>query len=122
MMKLGCAKMGSEEFGTVIANVQNMQTMIQQQKLLKYSAPEVRALFQGGNGNVNWEKADVFSLGVLFGDILNGQIEPSVVPAMKLQRTGINMTLIQLIDKMKNPNPDLRPDTATILNYLEEME
>ena len=122
IIKLDCAKIESEEFGTVIANVQNMQTMIQQQKLLKYSAPEVRALFQGGNGSVNWEKADVFSLGVLFGDILNGQIEPGVVPAMKLQRTGVNMTLIQLIDKMKNPNPDLRPDTATIINYLEEME
>ena len=122
IIKLDCAKIASEEFGTVIANVQNMQTMIQQQKLLKYSAPEVRALFQGGEGKVNWEKADVFSLGVLFGDILNGQIEPAVIPSMKLQRLGVHMTLVQLIDKMKNPNPDLRPDTATILRYLEEME
>ena len=122
IIKLDCAKIASDEFGTVIANVQNMQTMIQQQKLLKYSAPEVKALFQGGNVKVNWEKADVFSLGVLFGDILNGQIEPGQVPAMKLQRTGVNMSLVQLIDKMKNPNSDLRPDTTTILQYLEEME
>ena len=122
IIKLDCAKIESDEFGTVIANVQNMQTMIQQQKLLKYSAPEVRALFQGGNVNVNWDKADVFSLGVLFGDILNGQIDPGPVPAMKLQRAGVNMSLIQLIDKMKNPNADLRPNTSTIINYLEEME
>ena len=71
---------------------------------------------------MNWDKADVFSLGVLFGDILNGQIDPGPVPAMKLQRAGVNMSLIQLIDKMKNPNADLRPNTSTIINYLEEME
>ncbi len=122
IIKLDCAKIASEEFGTVIANVQNMQTMIQQQKLLKYSAPEVRTLFQGGDARVNWEKADVFSLGVLFGDIFNGQIEPGVVPAMKLQRAGVNMSLVQLIDKMKNPNADLRPTTETIIQYFEEME
>ena len=122
IIKLDCAKIASEEFGTVIANVQNMQTMIQQQKLLKYSAPEVRALFQGGNVSVDWEKADVYSLGVLFGDVLGGQIEAGVVPSMKLQRTGVHMSLVQLIDKMRNPNAAMRPATTTILNYLEEME
>lgn len=122
IIKLDCAKIDSEEFGTVIANVQNMQTRIRQQQFLKYSAPEVRALFQGSQAKVNWEKADVYSLGVLFGDILNGKIETGVVPSMKLQRAGVNMSLIQLIDKMKHPNPELRPDTNNIIAYLEEME
>ena len=122
VIKLECAKIASEEFGTVIANVQNMQTMIRQQKLLKYAAPEVRMLMQNPDVNVDWEKADIFSLGVLFADILNGQIDANSVPSMKLQRAGVKTELVQLIDKMRNLNAALRPAAADIKQNLEEMD
>ena len=122
IIKLDCAKIASKEFGTVIANVQNMQTMIQQQKVLKYAAPEVRMSMQNNTVNVDWEKADIFSLGVLFADILNGQIEASIVPPAKLQRAGVKMQLIQLIDKMRNPNAEHRPTAEIINRSLEEMD
>lgn len=122
IIKLDCAKIASEEFGTVIANVQNMQKMIQQQKLLKYIAPEARLQMQQGTRDVDWGKADVYSLGVLFADILNGQIEASIVPSAKLQRMGAKIQMIQLIDKMKNPNCDLRPDMQMVDLSFEEMD
>lgn len=122
VIKLDCAKIASEEFGTVIANVQNMQTMIQQQKLLKYAAPEVRMMMQNDSLKVDWEKADIYSLGVLFADILNGQIDANLVPAVKLQRTGVKVEMVQLIDKMKNPNAALRPSAEIINQMFNEME
>lgn len=122
VIKLECAKIASEEFGTVIANVQNMQTMIRQQKLLKYAAPEVRMLMQNPSVNVDWEKADIFSLGVLFADILNGLIDANCVPSMKLQKAGVKIQLVQLIDKMRNPNAALRPNAADVKQSLEEMD
>lgn len=121
VIKLDCAKIASEEFGTVIANVQNMQTMIQQQKLLKYAAPEVRMMMQNDSLKVDWEKADVYSLGILFADILNGQIDANVVPAVKLQRSGVKIEMVQLVDKMKNPNAALRPSAEIIKQMLNEM-
>lgn len=122
VIKLDCAKIASEEFGTVIMNVQNMQTMIQQQKLLKYAAPEVRMMLQNVDIKVDWEKADIYSLGVLFSDVLNGEIDSNIVPSAKLQRLGIKIQFVQLIDKMKNPNADLRPSADTIKNMIKEMD
>lgn len=122
VIKLDCAKIASEDFGTVIANVQNMQMMIQQQKFLKYTAPEVRMMMQNCDLKVDWEKADIYSLGVLFADIMNGQIDANIVPAIKLQRTGVKVELVQLIDKMKNPNAALRPSAEIINQLLNEME
>lgn len=121
IIKLDCAKIASEEFGTVIANVQNMQTMIRQQKVLKYVAPEIRMSMQNSEICVDWEKGDVFSLGVLFADVLNGQIEANMVPAVKLQRAEVKKQLVELIDKMRNPNAALRPSAETVNQSLEEM-
>ena len=122
IIKLDCAKIASEEFGTVITNVRNTQRMIQKQKVLKYAAPEVRMSMQNNTVNVDWEKADIFSLGVLFADILNGQIEANIVPPAKLQKAGVKMQLIQLIDKMHNPSAELRPTAEIINRNLEEMD
>ena len=68
------------------------------------------------------EKADIFSLGVLFADILNGQIDASIVPPAKLQRAGVKKQLIRLIDEMRNPNAALRPAAEVINKSLEEMD
>lgn len=122
IIKLDCAKIASEEFGTVIANVQNMQVMIRQQKVLKYAAPEVRASMLNGRGRVDWEKADIFSLGVLFADILNGQIEANMVPAFKLQRAGVTIRFVELLDKMRHPSAGLRPTAKTVNQILKEMK
>lgn len=122
VIKLDCAKIASEEFGTVIANVQNMQTKMQQQKVLKYTAPEVRLFLQNHAMPVDWEKADVFSLGVLFADIMNGQIDVTLVPPVKLQRAGVKSGLVELIGEMTNPDKGLRPTVATINQRMKEMD
>lgn len=122
IIKLDCAKIASEEFGTVIVNVQNMQTMIQQRKILKYAAPEVRMLIQKSSVRVRWDKADVYSLGVMFSDIINGQFDANVIPTVKLQRMGVDLQLLKLIDEMRNPNAELRPSVDVIIRKIEEMD
>lgn len=121
IIKLDCAKIASEEFGTVIVNVQNMQTMIQQQKILKYAAPEVRMLMKNSAVSVKWDKADVFSLGVMFSDIINGQFDANMIPITKLERMGADLRFLKLIDEMRNPNADLRPSLDAIIQNIEEM-
>ena len=122
VIKLNCAKIDSGEFGTVIANVLNVQEMIRQQKLLKYIAPEIRMQMQKGAVSADWGKADVYSAGVLFGDILYGQIEPNIVPSAKLLRMGVKAPMVQLMDKMKNPNAAIRPDMETVEITIREMD
>ena len=121
VIKLDCAKIESEEFGTVMVNVKDMKERMQQQKIIKYTAPEVRMYLQRGQGNVLWDKADVWSLGVLFGDIISGAINVNPVKSATLQRSGAKIELVQMIDKMCHPKAELRPSMETVAEALREL-
>lgn len=118
LTKFECAKIVSEEVGTVIQNVQNVQLLIQQQKLLKYIAPEIRRADAESIKQVDWKQADIFSLGILMGDILCGKVESMVAQPLKLKKEGCSDSLIKFIDRMKCPNPALRPEIKELVALL----
>ncbi len=118
IIKFDCAKIDSGEFGTVIQSVKDKQSMAQTQMMMKYYAPEARAYLQGASKSISWEKADVYSLGILLADILNGDISFKPVPAMKLETLGVNVDFVQAIERMRNPNPDARPSLENIISII----
>ena len=122
IIKLDCAKIESAEFGTVLSSVKDMKERMQQQKIMKYTPPEVNMMLQRGGTQVLWDKADVYALGVLFGDILNGEIGMTIVRSAKLQLSGAKIELVQLIDKMCHPKAELRPSMETVFDALKEIE
>ena len=77
---------------------------------------------QSGNGEVAWDKADVYALGVLFGDVLGGDIGVNPVRAAKLMHSGADVTLVQLIDRMCHPKAELRPPMKNVRDILMESE
>lgn len=121
IIKLDCAKIVSEEFGTVIQTLENREKMMQQRKLLKYVAPEVRCMTNGQNIGIDWEKADIYSLGILFGDILRASFAADPASMAKLQKQGADVRLLQLTEQMKNGNPAMRPSADAVLRKLEEI-
>lgn len=123
IIKLDCAKIDSKEFGTTISKLQDVREKIKQNQYLKYASPEVNInLHNDGAVAIDWEKADIYSLGVLFSDILSGQINNNIVRSTKLQRQIMNMPLIQLIDKMRHPRSELRPTIDIVVQSFEEMD
>lgn len=144
IIKLDCAKMSSQE-GTVVLNVENIHNLIQEERLLKYISPqtirfietinEIRARNNGSmkddeieasikimSDRADWASSDIYSLGVLFGDILSGQIEPGIASAAKLRSAGVDDRMGQLVMKMIDHNPECRPDLALVIQRLEGME
>ena len=121
IIKLDCAKIVSEEYGTVIETVQNREKVIQQKKILKYAAPEVRRLCAGAKIEVDWARADVYSLGVLFGDILRGSFDADPASSVKLKKEGVDPRLADLTKQMSAGKPDLRPSMEEVAKVLEEV-
>ncbi len=121
IIKLDCAKIVSEEYGTVIQTLENREKMMQQRKLLKYVAPEVRRMTNGQNISIDWEKADIYSLGILFGDILRASFAADPASMAKLQKQGADVRLLQLTEQMINGNPAMRPSADAVLKKLEEI-
>lgn len=119
IIKLDCAKIVSGEFGTVIANVQKMQNGIKQLAVLKYAAPEVRRFMQDQSIGIDWGKADIYSLGILFADILGGQIEAAPVLSTALRGAGVDIALLQLVDRMRSPDIRQRPDMALVMQSMK---
>ena len=94
---------------------------MQQRKLLKYVAPEVRRMTNGQNISIDWEKADIYSLGILFGDILRASFAADPASMAKLQKQGADVRLLQLTEQMINGNPAMRPSADAVLKKLEEI-
>lgn len=121
IIKLDCAKIVSDEFGTVIETVQNREKQLRQKRLIKYVAPEVRRLLQGQQMEIDWAKADVYSLGILFGDILRGSFDAEPASSAKLRREGADKGFLELIDRMRSPRPELRPSMDEVSAALETL-
>lgn len=122
IIKLDCAKIMSDEFGTVIETVQSREKLLCLKRMMKYVAPEVRRLFQGQRMEIDWSRADVYSLGILFGDILRGSLDADPASSAKLRREGADEKFLELMDRMRAPRPELRPSMNDVSAALEVFE
>ncbi len=98
IIKLDCAKILSQDYNTVLSKVQNINELEKYQKFTKYIANEIRTSNFDENEEYDWEKADIYSLGVLFGEILRGSVQVQRASTTKLRRTGLNPEIAGMID------------------------
>lgn len=66
-----------------------------------------------------YKKVDIYSLGVLFSDILTGKFEPQLVQMKELKKLKISRDLLMLIDSMRSDFPEERPDISYVQEVLE---
>lgn len=123
IINLDYAKISSDEYGTVISSVRGAQNVAKQMSLMKYTAPEVRAALMNKNANidVDWGKADIYSLGMLFFDILGKEVaDKPISAALKLQKEGYLPSVTQLVDAMRNQSANGRPTIDVVIDLLEK--
>lgn len=78
----------------------------------KYTLPKSETL--------SWEKADIFSMGTLFNDILLGRISPSGFKKTVIEDAGYSMQIIKTIDKMLSDDPDVRPTAIEVKKVFDD--
>lgn len=62
----------------------------------------------GNPAEINWTKVDIYSLGVLFSDILMGEIRETPVHIDDLEDMGLSDELLDLLDLMRADDPESR--------------
>ena len=90
------------------------------QRLAKYVPYEWDQLDQDA-GIEQWKKVDIYSLGVLMADILNGKITEHPVDLEDLLDKGVEEGLLELLDLMLSDDPDLRPDIDEVKDYFDQI-
>lgn len=105
---------------TVFHNAWHAQEKILDESEKKYIAPE----WTLENRNADWGKVDIFSLGILFCDILCGTILPNSAAIEKAFSTmlnlGIKRELIEIIFNMTSEMLDERPLISEVVLALQK--
>lgn len=107
-----------DDLRTVIIELINAKDRLEDLKQIKYLAPEWETVYD--TSKTNWEKIDIYSLGVVFRDILVAEIGVRPIDISKLQKLDTTMDLLKLIDSMGADSPDVRPDIEKVLEVLTE--
>ena len=68
----------------------------------------------------SWEKADIFSMGVLFSDILLGKISPDRFNHLKLEDAGYSIKIIKTLDQMLSDDPAVRPTAIEVKKVFDD--
>ncbi|HFI0743677.1 TPA: hypothetical protein ACGOXR_001948 [Streptococcus suis] len=84
---------------TVFDNAVKAKDKINERKLSKYIPPEWEAM--ESIETVDWAKVDIFSLGILFSDILMGKISENPVSIDDLEELDLSEELLDLFDLMR---------------------
>ena len=101
------------ELGTVSAEfLKEYKKNSGSKNLYKYTQPnkEIKS----------WEKADIFSMGTLFADILLGRIKAQVFDELELEDAGYSPKIIETIDKMLSDDPDVRPTAIEVKKVFDD--
>lgn len=105
---------------TVFANVSDAKDKITNESEKKYIAPE----WTEENRDANWEKVDIFSLGMLFCDILSGEILPDAdstyTAFQKMPVLGIDEELVEIIFNMTAEIIQDRPAISEVVEALKK--
>jgi hypothetical protein len=108
IIKFDYAKIITDKpLNTVYMDAVNAQRHLKNKPLFKYLAPEW-ARINDDTPNVDWAKVDVYSLGVLIGDILMGEIGNEVVDLRDLVDMGVSELIVDVLDRMLSEAPRAR--------------
>ncbi len=105
---------------TVLANAVNAKKRTRDARLQKYISPEWNSIPQETASN-KWEKADIFSLGVLFSDILMGCIGVKLISIDDLEdELDLSENLLDLLDGMQSEDPSNRYPLDFVKSVLDD--
>lgn len=90
-----------------------------QRKLAKYIPYEWDQLDQSADIDA-WKKVDVYSLGILMADILEGKISDQPADLENLLQKGVPEETLEMIDLMISEDPCCRPDIDEVEKYFKE--
>lgn len=115
VLKFDFSKIASTQYNTVFDKAWEASLKTGSEAEKKYLAPE----WMQKNTKTDWAKVDIFSLGVLFCDILCGEILPDFKAvrgcSKKLVQLGIPKGIIEVIGQMiSNQRPDIKTVTAVL--------
>lgn len=119
VIKFDFAKIESQTVKqTVLLNAVDAKERIKENKIAKYLPPEW--LNMQSPEKLNWAKVDIYSLGILFSDILYGKISEFPVSTERLEEFDLSEEILDLLDCMRADAPDDRYDISFVKEMLDD--
>lgn len=97
----------SKQIGTVFMSAVESQNYLRKQGREKYLPPEWVQISEG-TVHADWAKVDVYSLGILFCDILSGAFSGKRVDLDDLEDMGVPELVLDVLDGMLSESPARR--------------
>lgn len=91
---------------TVFENAVKAKDKLKDRRLSKYLPPEWEVMLKFDD--IDWTKVDIYSLGVLFSDILAGEIRETLVTLDELEELEVSEEILELLDLMRADEPKAR--------------
>lgn len=127
VVKFEYSKINTNKY-TMIENLRNSsQINLMLSDFRKYMAPEVDSIIEKRDGgdfpfeNAAWEKVDIYSLGMLFIDILYGKLSSDIPSGEDMLDAGIDEEIVGALGLMIDDDPAERPELEDIISiFLEQ--
>lgn len=97
----------NEMIGTVYVHALEAKEKLKEEKLNKYLPPEWNRLSQTISDEA-WAKVDIYSLGILFADILVGRIGVKPISMDEVEELDLSDEVLDLLDIMRAEDPKER--------------
>lgn len=112
----------SDQYQTIFQEAKQAERNIQKEKsLTKYLAPEWNTITN--SASADWEKIDIYSLGVLFSDILVGRFDGDLVSFDELEELELSDDLLDTLDMMTSESITNRSNLEYVqLVFQEEIK
>lgn len=115
VVKFDFAKLTGIDGGTVFKHLSDAE-MKESMKLARYRIDDITP-------ETKWDKVDIYSLGVLFVDVLLNKVSSTEINAAafdKLAAEGISDEMLDMIDLMLNQIPEERPDISSVVEMINK--
>lgn len=119
VIKFDFAKIEIEGGGTVVDAALNAKNRLQAIQQIKYLSPEWANI--DDTTRADWSKIDIYSLGILFSDILMGKISDTAVEVENLLDEDLPEEVVILIDGMRSDIPGERYNIGEVKEILTEV-
>ncbi len=107
-----------DDLRTIFVDAVQAKERLQELKQKKYLAPEWNSITD--TSRANWEKMDIYALGILFSDILVARLDANIVDIEELEELELTDDLLDLIDMMIADSPKYRCDIEEVQLVLDE--